>query len=43
MYNELISEGKKIYYSIVSEDEVVFCGVPEEYEDFRKSELNKKC
>lgn len=34
MYNELIQEGKKVHYSIVADDEVIFCGVPQEYEEF---------
>jgi len=34
MYNDLISEGKDIRYSVIDENEVIFCGVPEEYNLF---------
>jgi len=36
MYNDMIQQGKKVRYSIVTRDEVVFCGIPEEYEEFRR-------
>lgn len=35
MYNYLISEGFDIRYSIISENDVIFCGVPAEYEAFK--------
>ena len=38
MYNEMIREGKDIRFSIVDTDEVIFCGVPSEYENFLKVE-----
>jgi len=34
MYNDLIQEGKTVHYSIVANDDVIFCGVPHEYEEF---------
>lgn len=36
MYNDLISEGKDIRYSVIRNEEVIFCGVPEEYKIFLK-------
>jgi len=35
MYNSLVSEGKDVRYSVVGDDEVIFCGVPIEYEEFK--------
>ena len=37
MYNFLIKHGHDIRYHIIDREEVIFCGVPSEYEDF----LNK--
>lgn len=34
MYNQLIYHGKDIRYSVIDEHEVIFCGVPDEYEEF---------
>ncbi len=34
MYNNLISEGADVRYSVISCSDVVFCGVPSEYENF---------
>ena len=34
MYNDLIMEGSIVHYSIIPNDDVIFCGVPEEYETF---------
>ncbi|MEW5773135.1 MAG: glycosyltransferase family 2 protein [Thermodesulfobacteriota bacterium] len=34
LYNELIAAGHQVRYRQVGQDEVVFCGVPEEYEAF---------
>ncbi|GAB1111502.1 MAG: glycosyltransferase family 2 protein [Shewanella algae] len=31
LYNYLISQGKQIHYHLIERDEVIFCGVPEEY------------
>lgn len=36
LYNYLIEEGKDIRYHLIARDEVVFCGVPQEYLDFIK-------
>lgn len=32
LYNHLISDGCKIHYNIIEKDEVIFCGIPSEYE-----------
>jgi dTDP-glucose pyrophosphorylase len=43
LYNRLISESKIIKYHLLKEDELIFCGVPEEYEclvNSAKSKLN---
>lgn len=37
LYNFLIAEGADIRYSRIPRDAVIFCGVPEEYEDFLKT------
>ena len=37
IYNYLISKGKDIRYSVIPRNEVIFCGVPEEYESFKLS------
>jgi hypothetical protein len=34
MYNDLIARGADIRFSIVPRDQVVFCGVPDEYHEF---------
>lgn len=34
MYNQLISEGKNIRFNVINECQVIFCGVPDEYDDF---------
>ena len=34
LYNLLIEQGSKIHFHEISSDEVIFCGVPEEYEQF---------
>lgn len=39
LYNNLIKAGRHIVSNTISRDEVVFCGVPEEYEDFLREEL----
>ena len=38
MYNELISEGRDIRYHVIPRGDVIFCGVPEEYEAFLASD-----
>ena len=37
MYNLLIKEGRDIRYNLIGKDEVIFCGVPSEYESFKAS------
>ena len=37
MYNHLIKEGKDIRFTIVSTEDVIFCGTPKEYEAFINS------
>jgi len=39
MYNDLIALGKDIRYSVISEEEVIFCGVPSEYVHFLDKSL----
>lgn len=34
MYNYMIKDGKDIRYNVIENNEVIFCGVPDEYEDF---------
>ena len=36
MYNDLIKEQKDIRYSVILSDDVIFCGVPKEYEEFKQ-------
>lgn len=36
LYNFLIQLGKSIYVDVINRDEVIFCGVPEEYNDYLK-------
>ncbi len=38
LYNYLIQRGQEIHYHLIQRDEVIFCGVPDEYTDF----LNRK-
>ncbi|WP_412125850.1 glycosyltransferase family 2 protein [Vibrio cyclitrophicus] len=35
LYNYLIENGKKIHYKLIKKNEVIFCGVPEEYLEFK--------
>lgn len=35
MYNYLIKNGRKIRYNKISSEDVIFCGVPDEYEQFK--------
>lgn len=37
LYNQLINEGADIRYSIIAPEEVIFCGIPAEYELFIKN------
>lgn len=41
LYNELISNGYGIYIDIIERDDVVFCGVPNEYFDYVKKLYNE--
>lgn len=34
LYNELITNNYKIHYHLIEREEVIFCGVPDEYYDF---------
>jgi len=34
MYNLLIRDGGDVRYHIIANDEVIFCGVPAEYNEF---------
>lgn len=34
LYNYLIENGKEIHYHLIDREEVIFCGVPDEYLDF---------
>ncbi len=34
MYNCLIAQGKEIHIHVISRDEVIFCGIPQEYEAY---------
>ncbi|ELV8675312.1 capsular biosynthesis protein, partial [Vibrio vulnificus] len=34
LYNFLIKNGKSIHYHKIERDEVIFCGTPDEYDDF---------
>jgi bifunctional N-acetylglucosamine-1-phosphate-uridyltransferase/glucosamine-1-phosphate-acetyltransferase GlmU-like protein len=36
IYNHLIKNGKKIHYYLISKEDVVFCGTPQEYEQLIK-------
>ena len=37
LYNVLISLGQVIRYTIIDQSEVIFCGVPDEYENFKRN------
>lgn len=34
LYNHLINSGKEIHISVIDRNEVLFCGVPQEYEEY---------
>lgn len=36
MYNYLINQGADIRFSVIRKNQVIFCGVPSEYESFKK-------
>ena len=36
LYNYLIAQGKSIHYHLIARDEVIFCGVPAEYDAFKE-------
>lgn len=36
MYNMMIEAGADVRFSVISKDDVIFCGIPEEYEEFKK-------
>ena len=42
LYNHLISRGLHIHYSLIDRSDIVFCGVPSEYEALLKSESDYK-
>ncbi|TOO97807.1 capsular biosynthesis protein, partial [Vibrio parahaemolyticus] len=35
LYNYLIKNGYKIHYNLIDKDAVIFCGVPDEYIEFK--------
>jgi bifunctional N-acetylglucosamine-1-phosphate-uridyltransferase/glucosamine-1-phosphate-acetyltransferase GlmU-like protein len=39
LYNQMISQGLEVRYHKISPDEVIFCGVPSEYEEFLKKDI----
>lgn len=39
LYNFLIRDGKNIHVDIIPKEEVIFCGVPQEYEEFLKENI----
>jgi len=39
LYNILIQEGLEIHYHLINRNDVIFCGVPIEYEEFRRNYL----
>lgn len=34
LYNHLINSGKKIHYNLIPQEDVIFCGTPDEYNSF---------
>lgn len=36
MYNLMLQQGMDIRYSVIDKEEVIFCGIPQEYEDLKK-------
>ncbi|WP_434341222.1 glycosyltransferase family 2 protein [Motilimonas cestriensis] len=39
LYNYLIAQGKAIHYHLIERREVIFCGVPAEYDAFKETSL----
>lgn len=39
LYNKIISSGMKVDIDIIDLNDIIFCGVPQEYEDFKKMEF----
>lgn len=39
LYNHLIAKGRAVHYTVVPRSEVLFCGVPAEFEDLRSTNL----
>lgn len=37
LYNELITAGLEIHYHKIEREQVIFCGVPSEFEDFKRT------
>lgn len=37
LYNHLIKRGENIYYNTINRDDIVFCGIPKEYEEVLNS------
>lgn len=42
IYNELIQLGYDIRYEIIDRDDVIFCGIPSEYQEFLASSFDSK-
>lgn len=41
LYNFLIRDGKNIHVDIIKRDDVIFCGVPSEYNEYLRSNLKR--
>lgn len=43
LYNYLITHGRKIFYSLISDRDIIFCGTPDEYQQFlsKKRDTNR--
>lgn len=42
LYNSIITEGHEIHYNKILREEVIFCGTPDEYNDFLKNDFLSK-
>lgn len=42
MYNYLIENGKEIHIDVIKREQVIFCGIPQEYIDYLKLSVNQK-
>ncbi|WP_324689906.1 glycosyltransferase family 2 protein [Cobetia sp. D5] len=42
MYNSLIASGGDVRFTVIDKEDVIFCGVPEEYYQFKNSGIQKK-